>query len=72
MNQDRARTRGDTSTSDTVQSLVSSNPEALGPYAQQLQQAAADGNLPLVHYTLQQTDPNYRRMLDSLRPGGTQ
>lgn len=67
-----ARTRGDTSTSDTVQLLMSSNPEALGPYAQQLQQAAADGNLPLVHYTLQQTDPNYRRMLDSLRPGGTQ
>lgn len=71
-NEAEAPVRRDTSTSDVVSGLVSSNPEALGPYAQQLQQAEADGTLPLVHYTLQQTDPNYRRMLDAVRSGGTQ
>lgn len=64
--------RGDTTSSSLVEGVVSSNPEALGAYAQQLQQAAADGNLPIVHYALQQKDPNYRRMLDGLREGGTQ
>lgn len=64
--------RGDTTSSSLVEGVVSSNPEALGAYAQQLQQAAADGNLPIVHYALQQKDPNYRRMLDGLREGGMQ
>jgi len=67
-----ARDRRDTSTSDVVQDLVTNEPEALGPYAQQLQQAAADGNLPIVHYALQQTDPQYRQILEQLRTGGTQ
>lgn len=64
--------RSDTSTSDIVSRLASTNPEALGPYAQRIQQAAADGNLPLVHYTLQQKDPQYRAMLDRARAGETE
>lgn len=64
--------RRDTTSSSIVEGVVNSSPEALGPYAQQLQQAAADGNLPIVHYALQQKDPNYRRMLDGLREGGMQ
>lgn len=71
MNQDRARERGDTTSSDLIQGVIANNPEALGPYAAQLKQAAADGNLPLVHYALQQKDPEYRRILDQFR-GGTQ
>lgn len=65
-------TRSDTSTSDLVRALAESDPEALGSYAQQLQQAAAVGNLPLVHYTLQQKDPQYRALLEQVRRGGTQ
>jgi hypothetical protein len=64
--------RGDTSTSDMVNELATGNTEALGPYAQQLQQAAADGNLPIVHYSLQQKDPKYRALLEQMRNGGTQ
>jgi len=56
-------------TGDTVEALVQSNPEALGPYAQKLQQAAADGNLSLVHYVLQQKDPQYRALLEQARTG---
>lgn len=64
--------RRDTTTADVLGDLVTSNPEALGPYAAQIEQAAAAGTLPLVHYTLQQKDPQYRRMIDSIRSGGTQ
>lgn len=71
-NEVEAPRRGDTSTSDLVTDIATNDPEALGPYAQQLQQAAADGNLPLVHYSLQQKDPNYRALLEQLRTGGTQ
>lgn len=70
-NGQEAPMRGDTTSSDLVQGVLAESPEALGPYAQQLQQAAADGNLPIVHYALQQKDPQYRRMLDQFR-GGTQ
>jgi hypothetical protein len=56
-------------TSVAVEGLVSSDPSALGPYAQKLQQAQADGNLSLVHYTLQQTDPEYRALLEQARTG---
>jgi hypothetical protein len=59
-------------TSDLVMDLVQSSPEALGQYAQPLQQASADGNLPLVHYMLQQKDPQYRAMLEAARAGGTE
>lgn len=65
--------RGDhQSTSVVVENLAMNNPEALGPYAQQIQQAAAAGNLPLVHYTLQQKDPQYRAMLERARAGETE
>lgn len=56
-------------TSSAVEGLVSSDPSLLGPYAQKLQQAQADGNLSLVHYVLQQTDPEYRALLEQARTG---
>lgn len=71
-NAQEAPTRGDTTSSELIQGILSETPEALGPYAQQLQQAAADGNLPIVHYALQQKDMQYRRLLDQFRTGGTQ
>lgn len=59
-------------TSETVEDLATNTPEALGPYAQQLQQAVAEGNLPLVHYVLQQKDPQYRALLEQARTGVAQ
>lgn len=59
-------------TSETVEDLATNTPEALGPYAQQVQQAVTDGNLPLVHYVLQQKDPQYRALLEQARTGAAQ
>jgi hypothetical protein len=55
------------STGDLVQQVAANNPEALGSYAETLQRAAAEGNLSLVHWSLQQKDPQYRAMLEALR-----
>jgi hypothetical protein len=55
------------STGDLVEGLATNNPEALGPYADVLQRAAAEGNLSLVHWSLQQKDPQYRAMIEALR-----
>lgn len=52
---------------DFVESLAVNNPQALGPYADTLQRAAAQGTFSLVHWNLQQTDPQYRAMLEALR-----
>jgi hypothetical protein len=57
---------------DLAGALALQNPEALGPYAEQLQSAAASGRLPLVHWHLQQTDPQYRLLLEEARKGGEQ
>lgn len=50
-----------------VEELATNNPQALGSYAATLQRAAAEGTLSLVHWNLQQTDPQYRAMLEALR-----
>ena len=57
---------------DWLSATVSTQPDALGPYAEQLQSAAASGRLPLVHWHLQQTDPQYRMLLEEARKGGEQ
>lgn len=57
---------------DLLAYLAENNPESLGPYAATLQRAAADGNLPLVHWRLQQTDPNYRATLEEARKAQAQ
>lgn len=62
-----ARAAGPSSQGDMLESLTRDNPEALGPYADQLQRASAGGTLALVHWNLQQTDPQYRAMLEALR-----
>lgn len=52
---------------DLAEMLALQNPEALGPYAERLQRASAEGNLALVHWGLQQTDPQYRQLLAEAR-----
>jgi hypothetical protein len=60
------------STTDWLNMATEQNPEALGPYAETLAQAKADGRLAMVHYMLEQKDPQYREMLASARAGGVQ
>lgn len=55
------------STGELVQQVATSNPEALGPYAETIRRAAEEGNLSLVHWSLQQKDPQYRAMIEALR-----
>ena len=62
-----ARASGPTSQGDMVEHMAQANRAALGPYADTIQKAAAAGTLALVHWNLQQTDPNYRAMLEALR-----
>lgn len=59
--------RGARSDSELIGSLLTENPAALGPYAQTLQQAQADQRLAVVHYVLQQRDPEYRQLLEQAR-----
>lgn len=66
------KSRAELSSGELVEALASAEPATLGPYAGRLQQASADGNLPLVHYMLQQKDPQYRAMLEAARAGGTE
>lgn len=66
------KSRAELTSGELVEALASAEPESLGPYTQQIQQATADGNLPLVHYMLQQKDPQYRAMLEAARAGGTE
>jgi hypothetical protein len=63
----RREPRTDTSQGDFIEGLARTNPEALGPYAAQLQRASAEGNLALAHWHLQQTDPQYRATIEALR-----
>lgn len=55
------------STSDFVGTAMRSNPELLGPYAPMVESAMAQGNLPILHYRLMQTDPAYREQLEQAR-----
>lgn len=66
------KSRAELTSGELVEALASAEPETLGPYADQLQRASVDGNLPLVHYMLQQKDPQYRAMLEAARAGGTE
>lgn len=55
------------STTDWLNMATEQNPEAMGEYGPTLQQAKADGRLAMVHYVLEQKDPNYRAMLEEAR-----
>lgn len=62
-----ARGARQVSQGDMVDELAHVNPAALGPYAPIFERAAAEGNTALTHWHLQQTDPQYRALLESLR-----
>lgn len=64
---DTERGAANLSDSELLTTLSRENPEALGPYANTLQKASAEGNLAVVHYVLQQRDPEYRQMLEANR-----
>lgn len=55
------------STSDFVGTAMRTNPELLGSYAPMVENAMAQGNLPILHYRLMQTDPAYREQLEQAR-----
>jgi ElaB/YqjD/DUF883 family membrane-anchored ribosome-binding protein len=54
------------SISERVQQLAQSQPEALGDYGPTIARAVNDGDFGVTHSILQQTDPDYQRLLVGL------
>jgi hypothetical protein len=55
-----------TSVADKVQRLSQTRPDALGDYGPTIARAVNDGDFGVTHSILQQTDPDYQRLLVGL------